>query len=110
MQITKAVVTPVELALHHPVRMASLPEIRYMTAVFVRLETRQGQSAWGCTVAHPGLTGEKPEDVIRSCRDCASLAPDLHPTNIEYSLSELDARAGATRQPCALSTWRFMIC
>jgi L-Ala-D/L-Glu epimerase len=96
MQITKAVVTPVELALRHPVRMASLPEIRHITAVFVRLETRQGQSAWGCTVAHPELTGEKPEDVIRCCRDCASLAPDLHPTNIEYSLSELAARVGAS--------------
>lgn len=89
MQIIKAEVTPVELSLRKPVQVAGLPVIEHVTAVFVRLETRQGQSAWGCTVAHPGLTGEKPEAVIRACRECASLVPDLHPTNIEYSLSEL---------------------
>jgi len=55
----------------------------------VRIETQQGQNAWGCAVAHPDLTGEKPEDVIRACRACADRAPDLHPTNIEYSLNEL---------------------
>jgi len=89
MQIVKAEVTPVELSLRKPVQMAGTPMIERVTAVFVRLETRQGQSAWGCTVAHPGLTGEKPEAVVRACRECASLAPDLHPTNIEYSLTEL---------------------
>jgi L-alanine-DL-glutamate epimerase-like enolase superfamily enzyme len=93
MQITKAEVTPVELALKHPVRMAHLPEITSVTAVFVRLETRQGQSAWGCTVAHPQLTGEQPRDVVRACRACAAKAPDLHPTNIEYSLAELNGLA-----------------
>jgi hypothetical protein len=36
MQITRAEVTPVELTLHHPVRMAKLPEISSITAVFVR--------------------------------------------------------------------------
>ena len=93
MQITKAEVIPVELAVQHPSRMAGLPaEIRGITAVFVRLETQQGQSAWGCTVAHPGLTGEKPEEVIRDCQEGAALAVDLHPTNIEYSLTELAAR------------------
>jgi len=100
MQITKAEVTPVELTLRHPVRTAGLPEIGRLTAVYVRLETRQGQSAWGCTVAHAELTGEAPEAVIQSCRDCASLAPDLHPTNIEFSLGELESRAAAT--PAAL--------
>jgi L-alanine-DL-glutamate epimerase-like enolase superfamily enzyme len=89
MQITKAEVTPIELKLRQPVWVAGLPVIERITAVFVRLETRQGQSAWGCTIAHPGLTGEKPEAVIQACRECASLAPDLHPTNIEYSLSEI---------------------
>jgi L-alanine-DL-glutamate epimerase-like enolase superfamily enzyme len=93
MQITKAEVTPVELRLRQPVRMAGLPEIDQITAVFVRIETRQGQNAWGCTLAHPDLTGERPEDVIRACRECAALAPDLHPMNIEYSLGELAARA-----------------
>ncbi len=95
MQITKAEVIPVELKLQHAVRMAGLPEIQQILAIFVRLETNRGQSAWGCTVAHADLTGEKPEVVLRDCRDCASLAPDLHPTNLEYSLSELASRAGA---------------
>ncbi len=93
MQIVKAEVTPVELALKKPMRFACTDEIRSVTAVFVRLETRQGQSAWGCTVAHPSLTGEQPEEVIRQCRECAALAMDLHPTNIEYSLDELANRA-----------------
>jgi L-alanine-DL-glutamate epimerase-like enolase superfamily enzyme len=89
MQITRVEVTPVDLKLRHPVRMAGLPEINHLTSVFVRLETRQGQSAWGCTIAHPDLNGEKPVDVLRSCLECASVVPDLHPTNIEFSLHEL---------------------
>jgi L-alanine-DL-glutamate epimerase-like enolase superfamily enzyme len=89
MQITKVDVTPVALRLKRPVRMACVPEIHQVTAVFVRFETTKGQSSWGCTVAHPCLTGEDPEDLIRVCQDCATKIPDLHPTNIEYSLSEL---------------------
>ena len=58
MQITKAEVTPIELKLRQPVRMAGRPEISQITAIFVRIETRQGQNAWGCTVANPDLTGE----------------------------------------------------
>ena len=96
MQITKAEVAPVELKLRQPVRMAGLQAINHITAIFVRIETRQGQNAWGCTIANPDLTGEKPEDVIRACRECAILAPDLHPTNIEFSLDELASRAKAT--------------
>ncbi|MDR3560022.1 MAG: enolase C-terminal domain-like protein [Negativicutes bacterium] len=96
MQISKVEVTPVELKLRQPVRMAGLPAISHVTAVFVRLETRQGQNAWGCTIAHPQLTGEKPEAVIRSCRECAALVVDLHPLNIEYSLNELALRARPT--------------
>jgi L-alanine-DL-glutamate epimerase-like enolase superfamily enzyme len=89
MQITKADVIPVELSLQQPARIVGTPAIHHVTAVFIRLETRQGHCAWGCTVAHPGTTGEKAEDVIRACREAASLAPDLHPLNIEYSLSEI---------------------
>jgi L-Ala-D/L-Glu epimerase len=96
MQIIKSEVIPVELKLRKPVRMAGLPEISHVTAVFVRLDTRQGQTAWGCTIAHPGLTGEKPEDVIQACRECAVLAPGLHPTNIEYSLGELASQSKAS--------------
>lgn len=92
MQITRAEVIPVEMSLRQPVRITGLPAIKSITAVFVRIETRQGLSAWGCTVAHPDLTGEKPKDVIRACQECASLVPDLHPTNIEFSLTEMAQR------------------
>jgi L-alanine-DL-glutamate epimerase-like enolase superfamily enzyme len=89
MQITKAEVTPVELKLKKPVQMAGLPLIKTITAIFVRLETRQGQSAWGCTVAHPDLTGEQPNHVLHICQACAAKVADLHPLNIEYSLAQL---------------------
>ncbi len=89
MQITKAEVIPVELPLKKPVRAAGIPEINRITAIFVRLETRQGQSAWGCTVAQADLTREKPENVIRKCHECASLVPDLNPLNIEFSIAQL---------------------
>jgi L-alanine-DL-glutamate epimerase-like enolase superfamily enzyme len=92
MQITKAEVTPVELSVRQPVVMAGLVEITHLTAIFVRIETRQGQNAWGCTVAHPTLTGENPVNVLHTCREAAALLPDLHPTNIEYSLAELSNR------------------
>lgn len=89
MQITKCEVTPVELKLRFPVRMAGQPEITHITALFVRIETQEGRNAWGCSIAHPTLTGESPEDALRACQDCASMVPDLHPINIEYSLENL---------------------
>jgi L-alanine-DL-glutamate epimerase-like enolase superfamily enzyme len=89
MQITKAVVTSVELSLGKPIQFANLPIIDHVMAIFVRIETRDGRVAWGSSVAHPGLTGEEPEDVLRACQACADMAPDLHPTNIEYSLDRL---------------------
>jgi L-alanine-DL-glutamate epimerase-like enolase superfamily enzyme len=88
-QITKVEVTPVKLILRQPVRMAGISEINRVTAIFVRLDTRDGRHAWGCAVAHPELTGGKPEDVLRACRACADKVPDLHPLNIEYSLAQL---------------------
>ena len=100
MQITKAEVTPVELRLKRPVRISGIPEITHITAIFIRIETRQGQSAWGCTIAHSGLTGEDPDQVLRSCRACASKVPDLHPMNLEYSLAELSPLVEST--PSAL--------
>src|SRR5512133_44726 len=89
MQITHSEAHPVELSLREPVRMAGVPEIQHVTAVFVRMETRDGRNAWGCAVAHPDLTGETPEHALRACRQCAGVVPDLHPTNLEYSLAEL---------------------
>lgn len=96
MQIIRAEVTPVELQLKQPLRMAGLQPIQNITAIFVRIETRQGQNAWGCTVASPEMTGEKPEAVIRACMECAMLVPDLHPLNIENALDELTRRAKPT--------------
>jgi hypothetical protein len=69
--------------------MAGLPEINQVSALFVRLETREGLNAWGCAVAHPGLTGETPEHALLVCQACADRSLDLHPTNLEYSLAEL---------------------
>jgi L-alanine-DL-glutamate epimerase-like enolase superfamily enzyme len=88
-QITKAVVTPVELKLRQPARLAGLPEIHQVTALFVRVETRDGRNAWGCGVAHLDLTGENPRDALLACHNCADLVPDLHPTNLEFSLAQL---------------------
>jgi len=45
MQITKAAVIPVELKLQQPVRMAGLPAINHITAIFVRIETRHTRNA-----------------------------------------------------------------
>jgi L-alanine-DL-glutamate epimerase-like enolase superfamily enzyme len=89
MQITKAEITPITLNLKQPGAMALMPEIKDVLVVFVRLELSTGQSAWGCTVSHPALTGDQPDDVVRACQACADLVPDLHPTNIEYSLDQL---------------------
>jgi hypothetical protein len=65
--------------------MAGQPEITSVHAIFIRLETRQGHNAWGCTIAHPALTGTKIEDALRISRDCAAKMPDLHPLNIEQT-------------------------
>lgn len=90
MQIRSAEVTPVEIKIRKPVRMAGLAEFSHVTAIFVRLVTREGKSAWGCCVAH----ADPSEAVLRACQDCAALVPDLHPTNIEYSLAELSNLTG----------------
>lgn len=89
MQITRCEVTPVSLKLRRPVQLAHHPQIDQIMVVFVRLELSSGQSAWGCTVAEKYLTGDDPEQVVKVCQDCAAMVPDLHPTNIEYSLDRL---------------------
>jgi L-alanine-DL-glutamate epimerase-like enolase superfamily enzyme len=102
MQITKAEVTPIRLRLKQPGAMALMPQIEDILVVFIRLELSSGQSAWGCTVSHPELTGDQPEEVIKACQECADLVPDLHPTNIEYSLDQLvPLVSGAPTAMCA---------
>lgn len=100
MQIIRCEVTPVDLKLRMPVQMAHQPAINHITAIFIRIETRDARIAWGCGVAHPNLTGEDPQNALRICRNCADIVPDLHPINIEYSLSKL--RPIAEKSPAAL--------
>lgn len=101
MQITNVQVMPVDLALRLPYRAAyHTKAVETVTAVFVRLETRQGREAWGCAAFDPALTGETREGVIRACQSCADRAIDLNPLNIEYALDELAALTRET--PSAL--------
>lgn len=97
MQIIRCEVTPLELTLRKPAILAThepvdgkTVTIHKISVVFVRLETRNRRNAWGCAVMHPWLTGEEPEKGLRACQKAADLAPDLHPTNLEYSLAELE--------------------
>jgi len=89
MQITRCEVIPHKIKLQQPSRMVGSDDIDHITALFVRLEARNRRYAWGCSVIYPPLTGEQPEEVLRAAHACAELAPDLHPTNLEYSLAEL---------------------
>jgi L-alanine-DL-glutamate epimerase-like enolase superfamily enzyme len=89
MQITRCEVIPLKINLKQPIRIVGSPDLDHITALFVRLETRNRRYAWGCSVIYPSLTGEQPEDAIRTASECAELAPDLHPTNLEYTLAEL---------------------
>jgi L-alanine-DL-glutamate epimerase-like enolase superfamily enzyme len=89
MQITSATAIPTELKLSRPIQMAGMAPIASITAIFVKITTVKGQNAWGCVVAHPDLTGYSPNEVLESCQKAATLAPDLHPLDIEYSLAQL---------------------
>ena len=89
MQIIRVEVAPVELQISRPVQLAGQPDIEYITAIFIRLQTRQGQSAWGCTVAHPAMTGYEPLHVVQVCQEIATRVPDMHPLNLEFTLSEI---------------------
>jgi L-alanine-DL-glutamate epimerase-like enolase superfamily enzyme len=96
MQITHVEVTPVELDLHLPYRTLT-GDVNRVGAVFVRVETRQGETAWGCTAVDPAFTSETLGEVTRVCRACADRARDLNPLNAEYALAELAQVAGETR-------------
>lgn len=89
MQISHVSVIPTELRLRQPHRAAHQPEIERITTLFVRIETRQGETAWGCAAFDPNLTGETLEAVTHACQACAERAVDLNPLNIEYALDEL---------------------
>lgn len=91
MQIVKVEVVPMELGLRLPYRTAyhADRQVERVGAVFVRIETRQGEVAWGCAAFEPAITGETLERVTQTCRACADRARDLNPLNLEYALTEL---------------------
>jgi L-alanine-DL-glutamate epimerase-like enolase superfamily enzyme len=90
MQISHVEVLPAELSLSLPYRTATLTdEVERIECVFVRVETRTGQVAWGCAAFDPARTGESVEQVTKVCHDCADRALDLNPLNTEYALAEL---------------------
>lgn len=90
MQITHVEVVPVELRLRVPYRSAtSREEVDCVECVFIRIETRKGQVAWGCAAFDTELTGESPEQVTAACLACADRAVDLNPLNTEFALAEL---------------------
>lgn len=92
MQIRHVDVTPVDLDLRIPYRTAyhTAEPVERITATFIRIETVQGDMAWGCAAFDPHITGESQEAVLAACRRCADRALDLNPLNTEYALSELE--------------------
>ena len=97
MQITHVEVTPVELDLRLPYRTLDGADLTRVGAVFVRIETQGGLSAWGCAAVDPAFTDQTLEQVTAACRRCAARARDLNPINTEYALSELEQVAGPSR-------------
>jgi L-alanine-DL-glutamate epimerase-like enolase superfamily enzyme len=94
MQITHVEVVPVELKLRLPYRTAYPTHVDRAETVFIRIETRQGDVAWGCAAFDTAITGETLEEVTRVCQLCADRSLDLNPLNTEFALAEL---AGLTR-------------
>jgi L-alanine-DL-glutamate epimerase-like enolase superfamily enzyme len=89
MQITSVEVIPTELKLRLPYKTAHPAQVDCAPAVFIRIETRQGDVAWGCAAFDPALSGETVEEVTRVCQACADRAVDLNPLNTEFALAEL---------------------
>jgi L-alanine-DL-glutamate epimerase-like enolase superfamily enzyme len=103
MQISRIEVIPVELQFQMPFKTAVSPnEVNQAGCVFVRIETRDGQVAWGCAAFDPALTGETMEQVSQACQACADRALDLNPLNTEAALAELfPLTAGTPSARCA---------
>jgi L-alanine-DL-glutamate epimerase-like enolase superfamily enzyme len=96
MQITQVRVIPVELNLRVPFRTAHHAGMDRVSLFFVRVDTREGQTAWGCAAFDPAITGETPEQVSQACRACAERARDLNPLNTEHALYEIASLAVGT--------------
>jgi L-alanine-DL-glutamate epimerase-like enolase superfamily enzyme len=91
MQITAVDVIPMELGLRLPYRTAYYAdsEVQRVGVVFIRIETRQGDVAWGCAAFDTAISGETLTSVTHACQRCAERARDLNPLNLEYALAEL---------------------
>jgi len=102
MLIESIEVVPTTLRLRIPYRSAyhTGGPVEQIGVVFIRIETRQGQTAWGCAAFDPAITGETLESVTAACNRCADRARDLNALNLEYALSELEPLAQGT--PSAL--------
>ncbi len=104
MQISHIEVTPTTLGLTAPYRSSDHIHEPLLTidVIFVRVETRHGENAWGCAAFDPAITGETLEGVTAACRAAADRALDLNPLNTVYALSELEpATAGCPSAQCA---------
>jgi len=102
MQISHIEVIPITLGIKVPIRTAYnlTSNKNEIDTVIVRIETRQGLTAWGCAAFDTHLTGENLDHVTQAVRNCADRALDLNPLNIEYALSQLAPLA--TDSPAAL--------
>ena len=70
MQITNVQIVPMDLNLRLPYRTAyHADKIDRISVVFIRVETRQGDVAWGCAAFDPAITGETIEGVTQACHD-----------------------------------------
>jgi L-alanine-DL-glutamate epimerase-like enolase superfamily enzyme len=102
MQITHVEVVPVELKLRQSYQTAYPDPVDRAAAVFIRIETRQGDMAWGCAAFNPAISGETLEEVTRVCQICADRAIDLNPLNTEFALAELaELTKGTPSVQCA---------
>ncbi|MGC9348487.1 MAG: mandelate racemase/muconate lactonizing enzyme family protein [Anaerolineae bacterium] len=92
MQIAHVETTPMDLRLRVPYRTAYHTEgpVEEISVIFVRIETRQGDVAWGCASFDPAITGETPASVKAACERCADRTRDLNPLNMAYAMAELE--------------------
>jgi L-Ala-D/L-Glu epimerase len=107
MQITHVDVTPLTLRLRIPYRTAYHKDgaVEQVGAVFVRIESKQGEVAWGCGAFDPAITGESLPRVTEACQNCADRALDLNPLNTAYALAELEPlTVGTPAALCAFDT------
>jgi L-alanine-DL-glutamate epimerase-like enolase superfamily enzyme len=100
MQIHRVEVIPMELAIQPPHLTRHGDSVGQVSAVFVRVETLQGDVAWGCAAVDSTTTGELLADVVAACEACADRARDLNPLNTQFALAQLAPIAEGT--PSAL--------